>query len=112
MVPVGIDDAWCVRHTRGMFTARRSGVGSDHQRKSPAETVKYPAWALIGQAWGVRWTGQTPSAALGREGQGEATCFAGEASGQGEEALSEGLGSCHWSRPVRCAWSSELGCGP
>ena len=36
----------------GMLTARSSGVGSDHQRKSLAEAVRRPARALIGQACG------------------------------------------------------------
>ena len=47
-----MDDAGCGRHARGMLTARGSGVGSDHQRKSLAEAVRCPAWALIGQACG------------------------------------------------------------
>ena len=48
-----MDDAECVRHARGMFAARGSGAGRDFQRKSPAETVRGPAWVLIAQALGV-----------------------------------------------------------
>ena len=36
-----------------MFAARGNGVGSDFQGKSPAETVRGPAWVLIAQALGV-----------------------------------------------------------
>ena len=47
---------WTIRDVdathRGMLTARGSGVGSDHQRKSPAEAVRRPSWALIGQVCG------------------------------------------------------------
>lgn len=40
-------------HAKGMLTTRGSGVGSDFQPRSMAETVRGPAWAQIGQAWGV-----------------------------------------------------------
>ena len=47
-----MDDAECVRHASGMFAARGSGTGSDFQRRPQAETIKGPAWMLIGQALG------------------------------------------------------------
>ena len=40
-------------HARGMFAARGNGVGSDFRRKSLAETVRDPGWALMAQVWGV-----------------------------------------------------------
>ena len=40
IVPAGIGDAECGCHARGMLTARGNGVGSDHQRRSPAEAVR------------------------------------------------------------------------
>ena len=48
-----MDDAECGCRARGMLTACDSGAGSDFQRRSPAETIRGPAWALTGQAWGV-----------------------------------------------------------
>ena len=48
-----MDDGECVRHARGMFAARGSGVGSDFQRRPQAETIKGPAWVLTGQALGI-----------------------------------------------------------
>ena len=47
-----MDDGECVRHARGMFAARGSGTESDFQRRPQAETIKGPAWVLIGQALG------------------------------------------------------------
>ncbi len=44
-----MDDAEYVRHARGMFAARGSGVGRDFQHKSPEETIRGPAWAQVGQ---------------------------------------------------------------
>ena len=46
-------NAECGDHAKGMLTARGSGIGSDFQRRSPAGTVRGPAWTLIGQAYGV-----------------------------------------------------------
>ena len=43
----------CGCHARGMLTRCGSGAGSDFQRRLQAETIKGPAWGLIGQAWGV-----------------------------------------------------------
>ena len=47
-----MDDPECGCHARGMLTVRGSGTGSDFQRRSQAETIKGPAWMLIGQALG------------------------------------------------------------
>ncbi len=52
-VPVGIDDVRGGGHARGVLTACGGGTGSDFQRRPLAETVRSPAWALVGQAWGV-----------------------------------------------------------
>lgn len=43
----------CVHRARGMLTCSGSGVERDFQRRSPAETVRGPGWALTGQALGV-----------------------------------------------------------
>ncbi len=48
-----MDDAERGRQAKGRLTARGSGAGSDFQRRPEAESVKGPAWGLIGQAWGV-----------------------------------------------------------
>ena len=48
-----MDDAECGCHARGILTACGSGAGSDFQCRPKAESVKGPAWGLIGQAWGV-----------------------------------------------------------
>ena len=48
-----MDDVGHGDHAKGMLTARGNGIGSDFQRRSPAGTVRGPAWALIGQAYGV-----------------------------------------------------------
>ena len=50
---MGIDDAGRGRHARGMLTACGSGAGDDFQRRSPAEAVRRPGCALIGQALGL-----------------------------------------------------------
>ena len=50
--PDEMGDAECVRHARGMFAARGNGAGRDFQRRPQAETIKGPAWVLIGQALG------------------------------------------------------------
>ena len=48
-----MEDAWRGCHAKGVLTVGGNGVGSDFQRKSPAETVRGPAWVLIAQALGV-----------------------------------------------------------
>ena len=48
-----MDDAECGCHARGILTACGGGDGSDFQRRLQAESVKGPAWGLIGLAWGV-----------------------------------------------------------
>ena len=45
---------------KGMMTTRGSGVGSDFQHKSLAETVRGPAWVLIVQALGIMVDGSNP----------------------------------------------------
>ena len=96
-----------------MLAAYGGGAGRDFQRR-PAQTVRSPAWALMGQARGVMVDGPKAEAASGREWQGaqsgpgaaelvspgpalgemqgEAACLGGEAYGQGEEARLEGTG--------------------
>ena len=103
--------AGCGCHAKGMLTACDDGVGSDYQRRSQAEDRQGPADADRRGGSVVRRTGRTPS---GREWQGaqsrqgsaelvfpgpalgqmqsELARRAGEPSGQGEEASSEGLG--------------------
>lgn len=46
-----MDDAERAHYVEGKLTARGSGVGRDFQRRPPAETVRGPAWVLLGQAW-------------------------------------------------------------
>ena len=48
-----MDDAGRGCHAEGMLTARGSGAGGDFERRLQAEAVRSPAWAQIGQAWGV-----------------------------------------------------------
>ena len=48
-----MDDAECDCHARGILTACGSATGSDLQCLPKAESVKGPAWGLIGYAWGV-----------------------------------------------------------
>ena len=47
-----MDDVGRGCRAKEMLTTRGSGVGSDFQRRPMAETVRGPAWALIGQAYG------------------------------------------------------------
>ena len=47
-----MEDAGRGDQVKGMLTTRGSGIGGDFQRRSPAETVRGPAWAQIGQAYG------------------------------------------------------------
>ena len=53
-------NAECGDHAKGMLTARGSGIGSDFQRRSPAGTVRGPAWVLIVQALGIMVDGSDP----------------------------------------------------
>ena len=50
--------------------ARSSSAGSEFQRRPQAETIRDPAWALIGQALSGLVDGSKPTAASGREWQG------------------------------------------
>ena len=45
-----MDDAEGGCHARGILTACGSGAGSDFQCRPEAESLKGPAWGLIGQA--------------------------------------------------------------
>ena len=113
-----MDDVGRGCRSKEMLTTRSSGAGSDFQRRSPAGAVRSPAWRGWARPLGNLVTGQTPRAwsrrerqcaqsgqgttelvlpgpALG-EMQGETARLAGDASGQGEEASSEGLGGRHW----------------
>ena len=67
-----MDDAECGRHTRGMFAARGNGIGSDFQHKSPAETVRGPAWVLMGQALGIMVDGSNPEDGVRKGAAGRA----------------------------------------
>ena len=58
-------------HAKGMLTTRGSGVGSDFQPRSMAETVRGPAWAQIGQAVGCH-DGQVKDRGQRQEGTGGA----------------------------------------
>ena len=59
-------------HAKGMLTTRGSGSGSDFQRRSPAGTVRGPAWALIGQVLGVMMDGSSPEGGVRKGGAGRA----------------------------------------
>ena len=126
-----MDDAECVRHSRGMLKSRGGGVGRDFWHRPPAVTVRDPAWGLTDQALGVivdrskseggvrkgaaghaigRGAAELvfPGPALG-EMQSETACFAGDASGQREEAPSGVLVVATGSpRPMRAIQRARL----
>ena len=51
-VPVGVDDAGGGGHARGVLTACGRRLGAIFDARPPAETVRSPAWALLGQTVG------------------------------------------------------------
>ena len=59
-------------HATGMLTACSSGIGSDFQRGSPAETVRGSAWVLIVQALGVMVDGSNPEVGVRKVAAGRA----------------------------------------
>ena len=127
-----MDDVGRGCRSKEMLTTRSSGAGSDFQRRSPAGAVRSPAWRGWARPLGNLVTGQTPRAWSRRERQcaqsgegttelvlpgpalrqmqGESARLAGDASGQGEEASSEGLGGRHRCspRPMRVVQRARL----
>ena len=47
-----MDDAECSGHARGILTACGRELGAIFDTRSQAETVRGPAWALMGQTVG------------------------------------------------------------
>ena len=110
-VVYGVDAA--PRGCRRPVVAERGAIVSPDCRRRPSGAQPGAAGT---DGWVIWWTGQTPRARSGKEWQGaqsrqcgaelvlpgpalgemqgDATCFAGDAYGQGEEASSEGLGGC------------------
>ena len=57
---------------RGMLKSRGSGVGRDFQRRSLAETVRGPAWALTCQALGIMMDRSKSEGGVRKGGAGRA----------------------------------------
>ena len=112
--PIDLDGCGVRQSRYGIFDGPQRWRRARSAGRLLQETLRDRPSANPLGGWVVRQTGRTPSGrewqgAQSRQGsaelvspgpalgkmQGEATCGAGEPSGQGEEASPEGLGGCH-----------------